>query len=123
MKKRCYPVEEIVKENRDYDRSKVVWSEILKKVRESEFNFLMAACANVSGVWIEDDALVLLCDESVYSLLGKKENKEFISLKCKEEQLRLAFKVQKQTSTFEEDVRELQRLIGGTLKLVKEKKE
>lgn len=120
--RRCYPVASENSDMRDYENGNLLWAKILKIIRSDNQTLLFAACSDIGSgsVWMEKGALCLMCDESQYALFSQKSNTEYLSkIISGEANAKLVLSKRPKTVTLDEEIRDIQRILGEKLKIVK----
>ena len=99
--------------DKDFSRGQMIWAKVLKGVRETDSPILKAGCSEIDGMYVYGDDFVLSVSASQNSLLNQPNNFKILNqLVFDESKLNLKFEIKEDKSTIEDDIKNLEHLIG-----------
>lgn len=99
--------------DKDFSRGQMIWAKVLKGVRETDSPVLKAGCSEIDGMYVYGDDFVLSVSASQNSLLNQPNNFKILNqLVFDESKLNLKFEIKEDKSTIEDDIKNLEHLIG-----------
>lgn len=99
--------------DKDFSRGQMIWAKVLKGVRETDSPILKAGCSEIDGMYVYGDDFVLSVSASQNSLLNQPNNFKILNqLVFDESKLNLKFEIKENKSTIEDDIKNLEHLIG-----------
>ncbi len=95
---------------RDYQKARGVWADVLASVRENGYLPLSTLLAQISEVWCEERVLVLSCTNNQYGALSEKQNMKIlnetaVNFDCK-------VRLEKQSESQQDKRRQLEKIAG-----------
>ena len=108
-------------QNKDYSQGRSIWARVLKEVRKSDSFVLSSACQDMDNMYVCDGEFVLVVDEAQHVLLTQTHhNKTLGDIVFEQSNFKLKLvKSTEKRSTVQDDLKELQHLIGkDKLKIV-----
>ena len=99
--------------DKDFSRGQMIWAKVLKGVRETDSPILKAGCSEIDGMYVYGDDFVLSVSASQNSLLNQPNNFKILNqLVFDESKLNLKFEIKEDKSSIEDDIKNLEHLIG-----------